>query len=52
MKQKSNLVLTFDPYQVGPYAEGEQTITLSREELTDVLSNLGRKILSDTAKSV
>jgi hypothetical protein len=45
-----NLILTFDPYQVGPYAEGEQQVTLSRAEITDVLSNKGRKILSLPAK--
>lgn len=45
-----NLVLTFDPYQVGPYAEGNQTITLSRVQITDVLSNYGRKLLSETEK--
>ncbi len=48
--QNGNLVLTFDPYQVGPYAEGVQTITLSRAQITDVLSNYGRKLLSETEK--
>lgn len=42
-----NLVLTFDPYQVGPYAEGVQTVTIARADITDVLSNEGRKILSE-----
>lgn len=42
------IIFIFDPYQVGPYAEGTQTITLSRAQITDVLSNYGRKILSET----
>ncbi len=45
-----SLVLTFDPYQVGPYAEGTQTISLTRAQITDVLSNYGRKLLSETEK--
>lgn len=47
--QAGSLVLIFDPYQVGPYAEGVQSVTLSEAELTDVLSNEGRKLLSETA---
>lgn len=48
--ENGNLVLYFDPYQVGPYVEGIQTVTLSRAEITDVLSNQGRKFLSETEK--
>ncbi len=48
--ENGNLVFFFDPYQVGPYAEGMQTVTLPRADITDVLSNEGRKILSETEK--
>ncbi|UPA21998.1 DUF3298 and DUF4163 domain-containing protein [Candidatus Peribacteria bacterium] len=48
--ENGSIVLTFDPYQVGPYAEGTQTVTLSRAQITDVLSNYGRKLLSETEK--
>ena len=41
------LTITFDPYDVGPYAEGKHTVTLSRAELIDVLSETGRRILSE-----
>lgn len=48
--ENGSIVLTFDPYHVGPYAEGTQTVTLSRAQITDVLSNYGRKLLSETEK--
>lgn len=43
-----SLIVLFDPYQVGPYAEGVQTVTLKRADITDVLSNQGRKLLSES----
>lgn len=49
--QNGQLILTFDPYQVGPYAEGDQTISISRPELIEILSDEGRKILSETQQT-
>ena len=46
--QDGSLIISFDPYQVGPYAEGVQTVTLKRTDITDVLSNQGRKLLSES----
>ncbi|HVW67047.1 MAG TPA: DUF3298 domain-containing protein [Candidatus Peribacteraceae bacterium] len=51
MIQNGELLLTFDPYQVGPYAEGDQTIEISRPEIIEILSDEGRKILSETQRT-
>ena len=49
--ENGNLILTFDPYQVAAYADGIQSVTLARAEITDVLSNEGRKMMSETEKT-
>lgn len=49
--KNGQLILSFDPYQVASYAEGEQTIAISRPEIIDLLSDEGRKILSETQQT-
>jgi hypothetical protein len=39
------LQLTFDPYQVGPYAAGTQVVTIPYTTLKDILSPLGQELL-------
>lgn len=43
--QDGQLVLYFDPYQVGPYAEGIQTVRFSKNDLNAHLSDLGKSLL-------
>lgn len=42
------LLLSFDPYQVGSYAEGIQQVTISGSLLEEHLSDFGKKLLIDT----
>jgi hypothetical protein len=49
--RNGTLVITFDPYQVGPYAEGDQQIAITRPEIISILSDEGRKLLSETQQT-